>query len=202
MEQPSDADSDSFVQWMYAAHARSGRKLTRPALCPLAGPGPRPWLPGCFGAAEPSANGAGRPSPPLPRPCAIADREPVRCPCTARRQGRAQPAPAARKKKKPVRDAEDAEDTEDASFLLRADGDAGGGASGGADGADAKTGGGRAARRRAALRRSSQGGAEEDGDDDEPARKPKKAPQAAQVQKRQRAVTAQQADKIRKLSGR
>ena len=116
-----------------------------------------------------------------------------------------------RKKKKPVRDAED---TEDAAFLLRADGDVGGGASGGADGADAKTGvghrwgvacvggGGRAARRRAALRRSSQGGAEEDGDDDEPARKPKKAPQAAQVQKRQRAVTAQQADKIRKLSGR
>jgi len=92
--------------------------------------------------------------------------------------------------------------TEDAPFRLRAEGHAAGGASGGADGTTAKTGGGRAARRRAALRRSSKGGADEGGDDDEPARKPRKAPQAAQVQKRQRAVSAQQADKIRKLSGR
>ena len=92
--------------------------------------------------------------------------------------------------------------TEDGAFRLRAEGDAAGGASGGADGTTAKTGGGRAARRRVALRRRSKGGADEGGDDDEPARKPRKAPQAAQVQKRQRAVSAQQADKIRKLSGR
>ena len=146
-------------------------------------------------------------------------------PCTARRQGRAQSAPAARKKKKPVRNAKSTEtgvvspisrlylgyifpispqvsSTEDGAFRLLAEGHAAGGASGGADGTTAKTGGGRAARRRAALRRSSKGGADEGGGDDEPARKPKKAPQAAQVQKRQRAVSAQQADKIRKLSGR
>ena len=141
---------------------------------------------------------------------------------TARRQGRAQSAPAARKKKQPVRHARSTEtgivsprsrlylgyifpispqvsSTEDGAFRLRAEGHAAGG---GAEGATAKTGGGRAARRRAALRRSSKGGADEGGDDDEPARKPRKAPQAAQVQKRQRAVSAQQADKIRKLSGR
>ena len=144
---------------------------------------------------------------------------------TARRQGRAQSAPAARKKKQPVRHARSTEtgiasptsrlylayssptspqvsSTEEGAFRLRTEGHAAGGASGGAEGTTAKTGGGRAARRRAALRRSSKGGADEGDDDDEPGRKPRKAAQAAQVQKRQRAVSAQQADKIRKLSGR